>query len=456
MTLLALTLSRVRAAAGRIWGTARLEVRLNLAGPAPWVIGLVLSAFGYLVVRTAPDDTSFAISWVLAKDLGPLAEILLLFLAASLAHRPQRYEVSELQDSKLVASEELILGRWVGMVVAVLTPLVVQYLVTMVGQRIHAKAPVVPLAYLFSFVHLLPSVLFLTTCAFCFVVLTRVLILGAGLGGLVWFVLYFGQSYYPSAFRVELSQNRFVFYGLTATVLTWMLLGYRARRRAKRSGLTYGLAITMVFLAASTLLHAGWVALAVPGKQSAVATWQRLQAAQRRKGDPLPNFAWTDAFGRRVSLAKLRGRPALLVFFQPKDHDVVPLLGRLARLRGELAAGKLGILAICLSQDLDGATDAARLAGPQVLDRLPLVTDWGHAGGREFQPADPGSVVAWALRIGPTPTAMLVNADGKVMASNLAVDQESWSDLKARIQTVLTGQPEEPGPPESPLPGLLS
>src|SRR5947209_2078012 len=112
----AMTINSVRASAGRSWGTAILEVRLNLMSPAPWVIGVVLGAFGYLVVRTAPDDTSFALGWALSHDLGPLAEILLLFLAASLAYRPQRYDVTELHDSKLIGSEELVFGRWLGMI----------------------------------------------------------------------------------------------------------------------------------------------------------------------------------------------------------------------------------------------------------------------------------------------------------------------------------------------------
>ena len=39
-------------AAQRCLATARLEVKLNLGSPAPWIIGLILGALGYLTART--------------------------------------------------------------------------------------------------------------------------------------------------------------------------------------------------------------------------------------------------------------------------------------------------------------------------------------------------------------------------------------------------------------------
>jgi len=440
MTNSPLFIATTRAALGRVWGTALLEMRLNLFSPAPWVMGLVLAAFGYLAVRTAPDDSSFALGWILSHDLGPLAEILLLFLAGSFAYRPQRYDVTELQESKMVAPEEISGGRWMGMTVAVLVPLMMQYGVTMIAQMIHSKEPVLLLAYAQSFARLLPSVLFLTTLSFCLVSLTRVLVLGAGLVGLTWFILYFGQAYYPSALRIELSQNRFVYLGLTAAVFLLLLLGNRGRRRAKRAKVTYGLATALAAILSLTVVHAAWVGLALPGKATAVGTWQRLQDATRRKSDPLPNFAWSDYRGRRVSLASLRGKPALLVFVQPKDGKLVALLGRLARLRTEFARDGLSVLAICLSEDLNGARDAAAIAGAQAVQGLPIVTDWGQAVTGTFEATRPGSAISWALRVRGTPTAVLVGADGREVLRGLPLDETTWPDLKLRLQAALRGE----------------
>ena len=444
-----LLISNLKSSISRILGTALLEIRLNLSSPAPWVIGLVLAALGYLNVRVAPDASSFPLGWVLSHDLGPLAAVLLLFLAASLAHRPQRYDVAELQDSKLVASEELIFGRWIGMVVALMVPLGVEYAATIAGQMIHSQSPVVPLAYLQSLGRLMPAVLFLSTLSFCLVAITRVLVLGAGLAGLAWFVLQMGQIYYPSTFRMELGQNRFVFMGLTSGMLLLMLAGYRAHRRAKRARVTYALGLATGLTFTVTLIHAAWVSLAIPGKARAAATWQRLKDLPGGGRGFVPNFAWTDLRGRRVSLAGLRGRPALLLFFQPKDGGLTALLGRLARLRQEFGKEGLEVVGVCLSEDLTGAGHAARIAGPEVFRSLPIVTDWGAPAAGTFDPLRPTSAVSRVLRVTATPAALLVDADGRQVARDLPLDEGRWEELKAQIRSQLAGvAPEEPEPQE--------
>lgn len=448
-------LQNARAIALRVIGTAILETRLNLFSPAPWVMGIVLAAFGYLAVRIAADPSSFALGWILAHDLGPLTAILLLFLTASLAHRPQRYEVTELQDSKFAASEEIIAGRWLGMLPALLVPLLLQYLTTLVGQKIYAQNTIIPLAYVYSFWHQVPSVLFLTTLAFCLVALTRVLILGAGLTGLLWFTLYFGQAYYPSVARVELSQNAAVFIGLTLGLFTLMLLCYQGRRRAKRAPVTYVLASVTALIFTATAVHALWVALAVPGKAQTTALWQRLQARNPKKNTALPNFAWTDTQGQRVALAELRGAPTLVVFFQPKDSDLLPLLKRMAQLRTDFAPNQLNLLGICFSEDLHGGTEALNLAGVRPAPGFHVVTDWGGAVKGDYDPHHPGSVVSWALHETNTPAAMLVSSSGTELMRDLPLEEASWTDLKLRLQTALKHQQGATPPQSSPLPGLI-
>jgi hypothetical protein len=423
---------------GRTAATALLEIRLNLLTPAPWIVGLILAAFGYLAVRTAPDASSFPLAWVLSYEIGPLTVVLLLFLAAALANRPQRYDVTELLDSKVVGSEELIFGRWVGMVAAVMVPLGIQYGVTMLGQVIHAKPAVLPLAYFLSLVRLMPAVLFFTTLAFCLVTVTRVLVLGAGLAALLWFALYAGTTYYPTVFRIELSQNAGVYLGLTATVLAAMLLGYRGRRRAKRAPVTYALGAGAVLLFLITAVGAAWLSLAMPGKARAAEDWRRLRGARREQSDPLPNFAWVDLQGRRVSLAELRGRHALLVFFQPRDGGLLPLLGRLGELRKEFAAEKLEVIGVCLSEDLNAARHAVRVAGAD----LPVVAEWGKPIGDQFEPEKPASVAAWALRVAGTPLSVVVDPQGKEIRRGLPLDEKGWSDLKKRLRAAIKGEPD--------------
>ncbi len=423
------------AAGQRCQATALLEARLNLATPAPWVMGLVLAALGYLTARTQPDPSSFPIAWDLSHQVAPLAAILLLFLTASLAHRPVRYEVTEITDSKLTGSEEIILGRWMGMVVAVLVPLALEYAAAMAGQKIHAKPPVQLEVYALSFIRGLPPILFLTTLAFCLVVLTRVLVLGAGLAGLLWFALYSGRALYPSAFRIDLSQNAGLFLGLTLATLLGMLLGYQGRRRAKAAPATVALASLLVLCLTGSAVHAGWLALALPGKERVAASWKRL-GNRHRRGAPVPNFAWVDTRGHRVSLATQRGRPLLMVFFQPKDGGVPAMLTRLSGLPAHFAQDELRVVGICLSEDLNGADDVSRLARTE----FPVVTDWGGPSSGDFNVREPHSVLAWSLGINTTPLALLLDEDGREITRGLPLDERSWENLKLEIRRSLDGE----------------
>lgn len=438
---------RLLASLQRLLATAVLEVRLNLTVPAPWVIGLILAALGYLTVRTAPDVSSFPLAWSLSAEVAPLAGALLLFLSANLANRPHRYEVTELLDSKLVASEELILGRWLGMAAALFAPLGLLFAATILGQVIHSKSPVLPLAYLLALGRMLPGILFLTTLSFTLVVLTRVLHLGAGLAALLWFALFSGQQYYPTVLRMELTQNAPVFLGLTASLLLGMLLGSQARRRARKAPQAAVLAAATGLAVAGAVVAAAWTHLALPGKHTAAASWKRLPRRQSNPARPVPNFAWLDTSGRRVSLAGLRGRPALLVFFQPRDGGLAPLLRRLTALRAELGA-EMTILPVCLSEDLEGARHALAVAGVD----LPAVTDWGLPVAEEFDERRPGSVASWRLGIARTPAALLLAEDGRRLPGEPALDEAGWDDLKTRLRAVIDGEelPDTPETPETP------
>lgn len=435
----------------RITTTAAVELRLNVLTFAPWVIGLVLAALGYLTVRMSPDQSSFPLSWAISHDIGGLAAVLLLFLAASLAHRPSRYEVNEILDSKPVASEELILGRWLGMVGALLVPLGLLFATMMIGQKVHAKPPVQPFTYLLALERMAPPILFLTTMSFCLVTLTRVLVLGAGISGLIWFSLGMGQVFYPTAFRMELTQNAPTYLGLTLTMILVMLLTCQGRRRRKQDPRTYALATLTVLAFLATTIGAAWSSMAMPGRASTVATWRRI-GERRVEGSQLPpNFAWHELDGRRVSLASLRGKHVLLVLFQPKDGGLLPLLKRLGALRREFQPKGMDVLALCLSEDLNAGRYAARLARSSV----PVAAEWGGPSrGDNFDPRQPPSVLAWTFRVNATPLAIVLGPNGHEIQRNLPLDEPNLPQLKLRLQGILDG---EAAPEEAPaIPGVGS
>ena len=433
-----------QAAWGRAWGTALLEIRLNLSGPGPWIMAVVLAIFGVATVWMATDNASFPVAWILSQKIGPLVSVLLLFLAASLAHRPQRYDLTELLDSKVVAGEELIFGRWLGMMTAILIPVALEYVAAMIGQAAHSKSPVEPLVYLTSLGRLLPPILFFCTLAFCLVTITRVLVLGAGLAGLIWFGLHFGDEILPTPLRIDLSQNNGVFLGLTMLSLLVMLLGYRGTRREKRATISYVLGYSAAAVAVWTFMHAGWLGLALPGRDRALAEYNRLRGPRverRDKEQPLPNLAWDRPDGHRISLAGLRGKPLLLFFFEPDTPSAIPILKRMAALEGEFAAEGLRVLPVCLSEDLNAGQHATEAAGV----RLTAVTDWGKPSA-SFDTHHPTSIASWALKLGGMPATMLLDDKGVLLKDGLALDADNWPTTRANIRSLLHGEqlPETP------------
>lgn len=428
----------------RTGATFRVETRLSLLSASPWVVGGVLAALGVLTVLASPDRSSFRIAWALSNEIGPLIVApLLLFLAAGSAYRPFRHDLSDIQDSKVAASEELLLGRWLGLLPTLILPLAIQYGATIAAQAYYGKNEIQPIAYLHSLARLVPPVLLLSMVAFMLVTLTRVLILGAGLAGLAWFALFFGQEYVPSALRLTYSQNGPLFLGLTLAALLFMLLAHQPRRRARRSRLGKALALLVALVFSASVLRAGWASLAMPGKRHVVDVWRRLKEARRAPGAPVPNFAWTDQYHRRVSLADWRGRPVLLVFFQPADQKVVPLLRRLHALRLEFPPDRLGLLTVCLSEDLNAGEHAAAAAGV----RIPVLPEWGAVSAGGFDRRRPPSAAAWALDVKATPSALLLDADGKRVPDPVAVDDAGWQSLRDRLRRMIAGEgsPAEPG-----------
>lgn len=430
----------------RTLATARVEARLNLMTPAPWVVGFILAVFAYLLVRTSPDPSSYLLAWVLSAEQVRLSTLLLLVLAASFAHRPQRYELNELLDSKLVASEELVFGGWLAMLVAVSVPLLIQYGVAIVAQEIHGKGAVELSAYGWSLLRVAPPILFLSTAAFGLVKLLRILVLGSGLAGIAWFVFIPGESYFPSSLWLRLSQNGIVFLGLTAAMLLLLLAGSQARRRHKRAATTYAFATLSGFIVVSVAVYAAWLAQAVPSSASAAAGWKRLNGGHPTPKDPLPNLSWIDNSGSRVSLSTYRGRVLLLVLVQPRDAGLLPTLQRIDGVRRQFSKGELGVLGVFVSEDLNASRDAGRLLHVG----FPLVTDWGMLRSENFDPKEPTSLASWAYHAGHTPEAILVGRDGRELARDLPLDDEDV--LKAKLDAAVAGE-EIPFTPTPAAPG---
>jgi hypothetical protein len=414
-------------------------------------MALALGGLGYMASALDPrNPTSQSVGRFISRDLGPLTEIILIFLAASVSHRPRRYEVAELQHSKVVTPEELTLGRWLAMEAIVFIPVLLMYAGAMAGQLMASSEPIVALAYLQSFARFLPTVLLFSTLAFYTVTSMRTLVTGAGLTGILWVAYKFAPSTlagYPGILQFNLGQNRYITFGLAATLLCFMLAHHEGRRRAKHALTSRILGTLTAVLLTATLVHGGWVALALPGQNEAYAKWKRLegytplQSSGSKDNDPMPNFAWLDLKHERVSVEMFRGRPALLLFFQPDDRSAVYMLQNMAQYREQKSEERLGILAICMSEDLSSAGEIVRLASAKSPITYPVVTDWGRPG-RDFDEGHPGSVISWAYQPDRTPSIILLDAEG-VRVGSLRLQE--GADIGAVVKPLLDRLNPEPG-----------
>jgi protein SCO1/2 len=116
-----------------------------------------------------------------------------------------------------------------------------------------------------------------------------------------------------------------------------------------------------------------------------------------RRGEPAPAFALVDHRGQAVSLAALRGRPAVMTFFYASCHSACPLL--IARLRSLEEAQPDGSPAAFLAVTLDPEQDR-----PEAL--AATAERWGLGPRWHLLTGDPEQVrqvardygVGWARR----------------------------------------------------------
>jgi peroxiredoxin len=133
-------------------------------------------------------------------------------------------------------------------------------------------------------------------------------------------------------------------------------------------------------------------------------------------GTEAPPFELTDLSGERKSLAQFRGRPALLIFFNPDCgfcREMMPALARLPRARSFEHAMELGTPLPLIVTTGDAASNAQRFAEHEI-DCPVLLQNDGE--------------VAKAYHANGTPSGYLISSDGKI-ASALAAGATAVLEL---------------------------
>jgi Tfp pilus assembly protein PilF/peroxiredoxin len=124
---------------------------------------------------------------------------------------------------------------------------------------------------------------------------------------------------------------------------------------------------------------------------------------------PAPDFSLPGADGKERSLASLRGRPALIVFWSPSSAASLGVVQDLAGQQAALTTAGAGVLAVALDLPLDGARTRA-VAG--TLRGLPVALGNEEVGGIYTLLNRSLFVTKDDLRL---PTAFLLNPQGEIV-----------------------------------------
>lgn len=429
------------------------ELRLALRGPGVWLVGATLALLGYLQARTAADPSSFRLGWILARQVAPIALSALIFLAGSLAYRPWRFDAVEMEVVRPVAPEYLTLARWISLQMTLLFTLAFAFVGAIGGQYVHSKLPLEPVWYGYGLADALPIVVAFGSMSFLLVSATGVFLAGVGLTALFWFAIYFGGDLTPFPLRLGPSQNHSTYLLAAAVCTLGALAGIRGRSRNRGTRLAQGLWLLAALSAGALLLRVTLLDRFAPGPNSARTAMRRLTAGPRSAAQPAgrdaapapaPNLAWTTDLGRRVSLAGMRGSPLAVVALQPLDRGLAGSLLALNAAAGELRRDGVRCLALLISEDLGSVERVRGLLAAGELN-FDLAPEWGSLTDKTFGEKRPTSVFSSLLKIEATPTALVLDAEGAVIARDLPADPEGLREFAARVRAAIDAkrEPEE-------------
>jgi len=472
---------------------ARYEYRLGVRTAFFWIMAGILLLFDLLLLAEG-RATPLAASWFLAHQVFPVTSLLILFFVAAAGNRLERERVTEVALSRWISSEELVLARFGGILALVLTLVgiqllgggVVRYLVAGPNEPIpeglrggayliqhlshfFRDSDLLARPYRQAFWQGFPGFLFFSALAYGLALIGRTALVGA-MAALYWFAVVAGRNFMPRPLNWTLSQNGgpYLYVGLACLILT--MVGYERRRRrrgapyARWLGWLAGGALLLAVLTAlkTALLAQDWLLL---------ATDYRPRYARQRVevGSRVPNYAWLDQKGRRVSLGGLRGQMVLLAFWEPGDKELQATLKRLAGWWKDFHGRGLAIIGVGLSDDWYVARQVARseeLPFPLVVDlRNVRLAERSEEPGPELSPeavGPPGgrpdrevSPLAVALGV-QGGEAVLLDREGRWCEGKLRLGREAAKETRQILEKYLGGRGESSAGPQGGTDGPLA
>jgi hypothetical protein len=353
--------------------------------------------------------------------------VLAALLAGGAAARDRRQAVAELVLAKPGGSApELVVLRFLGVWLSVMTAAALILVVTCVGQLALGRTPWHLQPYLMALV--LCAIPLALASAFGFLLSSVFAPLSSGIAATYWVAVPLARPHTPTILDLTLSQHWLVSVLLSAA-LVMLAAGLYARpvRGRGPSGRRSAWLAVGLFLAAGlaalAVISAGEDALMDPDPVLSAMSAQTKFGSKRAPGFWLP--------GRRgpVEMSEFSGRPVALAFWSPAVPSSARTLAPLAQLAREYRRTGLSCVAICL--DRDSAT--MPLFARELSTDLVLVWDRGQHFGKGVEWSD--SPLAVAYDVSNVPTIFVLDRR-RALVSTLSGEIETRSLRGALSQAV--------------------
>jgi len=422
----------------RILPLAGYEMLNYLRGGAG-LAAVVLCCAAGIIIGSADGATASLVAYRIARFGALGLGFVGLPLLAGGARRDQTTQAADVIQSRPQQAHELMLARWIGgflFLAALLTAAALSAFIFQgilggpapegAGPRISFRAVVDSIG-----VGLLPLVL-LSVLGYCAADLLQN-VLASAIVALYWLLVLMGRDYLSRIFDLSLTQNAWAHIPIAAGVLFAAMAVARYRQRLQN----YKKANVPLLSAAFLVLGLGLAAYLTRTRHDPPMHLHPVTttvASQSIRSGRLPGFWLPDQFGKRVRLHDYEGRPLVVGFWSPAVPESMELLNALAIVDRDYGSRGVGVVAVCIADDMSTGRRVGRERGYQ----FPMVTDTGTHWAEELQTASP---LAEAYELSYLPTAFVADGGRNLVSRLETAPQSLLRTLRMDLDHLLSGQP---------------
>ncbi len=420
----------------RILPLAGYEMLTYLRGGSG-LAALVLCFTVGMVLGAADGATASLVAYRLGRFGAIGLGFLALPLLAAGARRDYTSGASDVIQSRPQQAHELMLARWLGGFLFLLALQVAAAVAAFVFLLVLGDAPpdgTGPRASLLALGHAILvgalPLLFLSVIGYCVADLLQN-VLAAAIIALYWLLVLLGRDYLSRVFDFSLTQNALAYVLISAGVLFAAMAVARYRQKLANYRRLNVPVLATVFLVAGLAIAVRFVLIRhdPPLHLHPVAI---KVASQTIRGNRLPGFWLPDQFGKRVQLADYAGAPLVVGFWSPAEPESLETLRALALVHRDYGPRKVGVIGICISDDMWVGRRVARERGYE----FPMVTDSGTHWAEDLQTASP---LTEAYEVNYLPAVFVADGGRNLVRKLETVPQSLLPAIRTELDRLLGG-----------------